>query len=153
LIAGTHWATSVAPGILTWIALAVVELAASGGRSGALLASGTCASMIVVSTIPWALTVTLPRFSGAIGWLLLLTLARMTFGMRVPGAWTMDSTRLGSLVEAAGVFLLFPIVALGQPLSRVQLIAIVPAVALACGALASALNRAAHADVPLEAAQ
>src|SRR5687767_5084899 len=74
-VALVHWTTSIAPGVLAWLVLAAVEVAARRGADTKLLASGTCAAMGLVSTMPWAITVRLPRFSGGIGWLLVLTLS------------------------------------------------------------------------------
>ena len=77
-IALAHWLTSIAPGIASWLIVASVE-SLTTGRASAALASGTCVAVMLVSTIPWALTVALPRFSGGIGWLLVLTIAGVTF--------------------------------------------------------------------------
>ena len=52
-----HWGTSVAPGIIAWLALVVIEQLASGGNVSRLLASGTLAALCLVSTLPWAITV------------------------------------------------------------------------------------------------
>ena len=71
-IAGMHWAMSVCPGILSWSVLAVTERIC-GGTS--LTAPGTLMALVVVSTMPWSLTVPLPRLTGAIVWLLVFALA------------------------------------------------------------------------------
>src|SRR5678816_1999866 len=66
-----HWGASAAPGLLCWLLIAAVRCAISNGSERTLLLNvGTVTAMILVSTIPWAITVRLPRFSGAIGWLL-----------------------------------------------------------------------------------
>jgi uncharacterized membrane protein len=67
-----HWAMSVGPGILSWGILAVTERM-FGGTS--LTASGALLALLVVSTMPWSLTVPLPRLTGAIVWLLVFALA------------------------------------------------------------------------------
>jgi hypothetical protein len=71
-IAAVHWAMSVGPGILSWAILAAAERML-GGTS--LTASGTLLGLLVVSTMPWSLTVPLPRLTGAIVWLLVFALA------------------------------------------------------------------------------
>jgi hypothetical protein len=71
-IAAMHWAMSVGPGILSWAILAATERM-FGGTS--LTASGTLLALLVVSTMPWSLTVPLPRLTGAIVWLLVFALA------------------------------------------------------------------------------
>ena len=71
----THWAASALPGVLCWLLLAIVGYTVNrGGSRAALLSAGTLAAVILVSTIPWATTVRLPRFSGAIGWLLIVAM-------------------------------------------------------------------------------
>ena len=73
-VAVAHWVTSVLPGVVSWAVLAIAEIAITRGSSSSMFASGTIAAVGLVSTVPWALTVRLPRFAGAIGWLLLLAL-------------------------------------------------------------------------------
>jgi hypothetical protein len=71
-IAVGHWVVSVLPGILAWLALAVTEHGA-GGRT--LATSGTIVAVVLTSTIPWSLTMSLPRLSGAIVWLVVASIA------------------------------------------------------------------------------
>ena len=71
MIAVMHWIMSITPGIVSWLVLAVIELIA-GERS--LIAPGTLLSLCIVSTLPWSMTVTLPRLTGAIAWLLAFAL-------------------------------------------------------------------------------
>jgi hypothetical protein len=75
-IAALHWAMSVLPGILSWLVLAAVERVC-GGVS--LVAPGTLLALFVVSTVPWALTVPLPRLTGAVVWLLVFALVAAAF--------------------------------------------------------------------------
>ena len=152
LIALVHWAMSIAPGLATWLVLAVVESGVRGATDASLLASGTCAAVFVVSTLPWALTVALPRFSGAIGWMLVSVTAG-TFSSGLTGSWTLHSTRLDEVIWVASTFLIYPVGAIGQPLSGAQLMAAMPAVIAAIGALTAACRWIARRDVPLEAAQ
>jgi hypothetical protein len=80
-IAAMHWVMSVAPGILSWAVLAAAERM-FGGTS--LTASGTLLALLVVSTMPWSLTVPLPRLTGAIVWLLVFALAAAALPRRNP---------------------------------------------------------------------
>jgi len=148
-----HWATSVAPGLTAWLGLAVAELTASRGASHLLLTSGTWAAIAMVSTLPWGLTVGLPRFSGAIGWLLVLVTVTTTFAVGVLDAWAVESTQMRTLLHAAWIFLLFPHAAVGQSLNHAQAIAVVPGLAFALATLIAALRWIGRADVPLEASQ
>ena len=153
LIALIHWAMSILPGLASWFALAVLEVAVTAGTNQALFASGTCAAVFLVSTLPWAITVALPRFAGGIGWMLVAITATTTFSTGVMGDWTAASTRIEELVWPAWSFFIYPAGAVGQHLARPQAMAIAPALGLAVGAMAVACRWVAGRDVPLEAAQ
>ena len=152
-IALMHWATSITPGLGSWLVLAALEILVSGGASGRLLASGTCAAVFLVSTIPWAIGVALPRFSGGIGWLLVTVTATTTFSSGVMGKWTASSTRIEELAWPAWSFFVYPIGAVGTHLEPAQMMAVAPSIVLAACAMVTALRWVANRDVPLEAAQ
>ena len=86
-----HWGTSIAPGILSWLALVVIERVVSGSAAPRLLASGTLAALGLVSTLPWAITVRLPRFSGGIGWLLVLAIST--------SVWPTTGIAIGRIID------------------------------------------------------
>jgi hypothetical protein len=153
LIALVHWAMSIVAGLACWLVLAVLELVVSAGANQGLFASGTCAAVFLVSTLPWAISVGLPRFSGGIGWLLVAVTATTTFSSGVMGEWTATSTRIEELALAALAFFVYPIGAVGQHLARAQLMAVVPGISLAVCTMVAACRWVAHRDVPLEAAQ
>jgi hypothetical protein len=67
-----HWAMSAGPGLLSWFMLILAERV-NGGRT--LTQPEVVAAALFVPTTAWALTVPLPRMSGAILWLLGLALA------------------------------------------------------------------------------
>jgi hypothetical protein len=134
-----HWGTSVAPGVVAWLVLAAVERIASNGSETGLLASGTVAAIGLVSTLPWAITVRLPRYSGGIGWLLVLAIST--------SVW--PSTQLW----AAWRFLVYPVGVVGHELSIQEAAAAAPALVLALGSMAVACRWVSRASVPLEAAQ
>jgi hypothetical protein len=151
-IALTHWLFSVAPGIASWLIIAAAEALGGGGGRLALLASGTCAAMCLLSTLPWAITVTLPRFAGAVGWLLVLVMAATMLSGAEQEAW-LTSTYEQSGMQPALVFLLYPAVAVGRELSPRDIWVIAPALVVAtCGMLAAA-RWIVRAEFPLEAAQ
>lgn len=137
-IALAHWSLSIAPGLLSWMLLAIVETLARG-TPGVLLASGTVAALWSVSTIPWALTVALPRFAGAIGWLALLALV----------AIVQPLSTLPSPVEAT----LYPVALVGVAVSPDTLSRVLPGAALGAAAMTAALVWIHAMDVPLEAGQ
>ena len=152
-VALAHWTVSIAPGVASWIGIAVVEFVASRGHRVALLASGTWAAVGLVSTLPWALNVALPRFASGIGWLLVLVTATTTFSRPVIGEWTVGSTQVEALVWPAWVFLISPLGAVGRSLGWSEMLAVAPALTIAVGAMVIASRWAARADVPLEASQ
>ena len=120
--------------------------------SSRLLASGTLAALGLVSTLPWAITMRLPRFSGGIGWLLALAISTSVW----PSASVsigQSSPDVGSLLSSAWGFLVYPAGLVGHELRLTDLGAIAPALVLACGSMVAACRWVSRASVPLEAAQ
>lgn len=66
-IALAHWAVSASPGMSAWLVLALIDLAANGGS--ALLSPRVVTGLMVASTLPWAVTVPLPRLTGGLVWI------------------------------------------------------------------------------------
>jgi len=153
LIAVVHWAMSIAAGLASWLVLALLEIVLSAGTRDHLFASGTCAAVFLVSTLPWAITVALPRFAGGIGWMLIAVTVATTFSIEVLGQWSASSTRIEELMWPAWSFFLYPLGAVGRDLARAELLAVVPALVLGACAMVAAVRWVAHQDVPLEAAQ
>jgi hypothetical protein len=147
-----HWATSIAPGVLAWLALAAVEAAATDGVNTSLRASGTCAAMALVSMMAWAITVRLPRFSGGIGWLLVLTLSTRVLS---PGNMPDHpaTTDVGTWMWPMWEFLVYPAVFVGRELDVAQRLIAAPALLIALAAVVVACRWVSRASVPLEAAQ
>jgi hypothetical protein len=147
-----HWATSIAPGAMAWLSLAAVELIARGGADTLLLTTGTGAAMVLVSTLPWAITVRLPRFSGGIGWLLALTISTSVLSSgNVPGRQSAND--VGDVIWLAWEFLVYPVVFVGHQLGVGEGLIAAPALVLALGSMAAACRWISRANVPLEAAQ
>jgi hypothetical protein len=63
-IAGAHWAVSAAPGISAWLVLVLIDLVANGGAM--LLSPEVVTRLMLASTLPWAVTVPLPRLTGGL---------------------------------------------------------------------------------------
>jgi hypothetical protein len=150
-IALAHWVSSIAPGVAGWLIVGSVEALATDTASVAL-ASGTCAAVALVSTIPWAATIALPRFSGGIGWLLVLTIAAISLS---PGddAWLVHAGELDGFVARASAFLVYPIAVVGKHLSSREWMMMAPALALAIVSMTAACAWVRRATFPLEAAQ
>jgi hypothetical protein len=144
-----HWGTSISQGIAAWLALIVIERLASRGTSSTLLAAGTWAAVGLVSTLPWAITVRLPRFSGGIGWLLVLAMSTSIW----PASWSAFSGDLAHPLMAAWRFLVYPPSLVGHALGKDAAIVAAPALVLACGSMVAACRWVSKASVPLEAAQ
>jgi hypothetical protein len=139
LMALGHWGSSIAPGLIAWLVLAAIEVVVSRGMQRTLLMSGTLAAVGLVSTLPWAITVRLPRFSGGIGWLLALAIS--TSVMPSMQSWP------------PWMFLVYPAGLVGRELSVNDGLAVAPALVVALLSMAGACRWVSRASVPLEAAQ
>jgi hypothetical protein len=92
-IASAHCATSIAPGIASWLCVGMLEAAASHGTRVGFAAEGTCLAFLLVSIVAWATATPMTRGTAAVGWLLIATippLARVAspvqlLGMRPDG--------------------------------------------------------------------
>jgi hypothetical protein len=147
-----HWAASALPGVASWLVLGVVSLAMSGDERLSLFTLGTVTAVSLVSTIPWATTVRLPRFSGAIGWLLIMS----TMSLIAPGLLVFDESRFGGLapwLQTAWAVLVYPPLLVGRHLDGADRLLVVPALTFAAAALTGAFVSVSRRDIPLEAAQ
>lgn len=149
-----HWVMSALPGVCAWIALGIVQVIASAGSRADIVAGGTCAAMFVASALPWALTVSLPRFAGAIGWLLVV----VVIAALVPGAgpppslFDPASSKDDRVLQAIG-FLVYPVAMLGRELTTATVVTVLPAVVVAAASVAAAVWWIHRMDVRLESAQ
>jgi hypothetical protein len=137
-IAAVHWLMSIMPGTASWLTIATAEVIASGGKNTVGLASGTLAALIVISMISWATTVALPRFAGAIGWLVVFAMA-------------LALTPAGG-VPAPLTNIVFPLGMVGGSTS-IAPDAIAPSLLLGVASIVAALLWIDRTEVPLEAAQ
>jgi hypothetical protein len=149
LVAGVYWFMAAAPGLSWWVALTLVDVAVHG--SNALLSPSAIAALASVSMLPWATTVALTRFTGAIAWSLVMVVA----GTLVPFTHVQDLiTGYGSppgwLLSVAFAVCPLPMARHDAALSWEV---VSPALVLAGSAMAAALWWVAHGDVPLETGQ
>jgi hypothetical protein len=149
-IALAHWLMSVVPGVICWLALGAVEATVAPGRL-AILASGSGAAVFLVSTLPWAVTVTLPRFAGAIGWLLALAMVVAVTGEHSAAVALVDGAPAG--VQGALAVLLYPPLLVGEIVTEARALLLAPALVMAGSAMACAIAWVDAHDIPLEAAQ
>jgi hypothetical protein len=151
-VAATHWMMSTAPGLASWLGLALVELVATGGAAATLLASGSMAAMLLVSSVPWAATIALPRFAGAVSWLVALTFLAVTTA-NADGTVVFSASGTGSSAVEALARTLYPPLLVGEQFRASHWHLLVPAVALSAVTPAWALLWVRRQDTPLEAAQ
>jgi hypothetical protein len=149
-----HWAASACPGVICWLGLAAMCLVAVGRDAGGLFTTGSIAAVCLVSTIPWAATLRLPRFSGAIGWLLVVAVLSL---VAPPEAFSIgaEPSTAGwkSWLQTAGAMLVYPPVLVGRSLQGAEGLAALPGQFAAISALTIGLWSAQWRDIPLEAAQ
>lgn len=115
-IAAAHWAISVGLGILVWAVLTVLELAVHGNQRLTSLSPAEIAVFLYASTAVWTLTLPLPRYIGAVLWLVLLVVLQSTQQLQamrvtftpVPETWT-------EIVRSATSVFLFPVFLLLDP--------------------------------------
>ena len=153
VIAG-HLAASAFPGVVCWLMLAALCLVVAGGDSrGVLLRPGTVTAVGLVSTIAWATNVRLPRFSGAIGWLLIVSTVSLVapWLLSVSPSAPVDHPILWA--RAAWAVLAYPPLLVGQDLNGLNGSIVVPGVLFATVALLTAGSSLSRRDIPLEAAQ
>ena len=148
-----HWAMSAAPGMASWLSLAAVELVITGGRANVSCAPGTVVGLVLVSTLPWAATVPLPRLAGGIAWITLLV-----FIISVLPASSREALMTGAdgeygLVARSMAVLVCPWILAGRDLGGDDMLPAVLALAAAVTAVVAALVWIDRTDIPLEAAQ
>jgi hypothetical protein len=146
-VALTHWCFSIAPGLATWLAIAGLEAFLRLGFPQHAFAGGSVAAMAVVSMLAWAFTVGLPRFSGAIGWMVTVVSAASLWSLEVVAG-------PGSPVALRALALLVnPALLLGRSLDAASLLPVVPALAAGVVGMSLACAWIVLADYPFEAAQ
>ena len=141
-----HWSMSIAPGVLAWGVVGVAEAVGRRGYPGVALATGSLVALLLVSALPWAFTVGMPRFSGAIAWLVVLAaLTRIWSPAVLAGAVERRSW------EGALAVFVYPYLVVGRALSWSDIGVIAPPLAAALLLLVGTWCWAACADYPLEA--
>src|SRR2546423_766758 len=100
-----HCMVSIAPGIVSWLCVGVLELAASHGGASRSFAAGTCVAFVGSSLVAWGTAVYSSRIGCAIGWLLVMTIspvARWVSPLGLLGMTSSDSARV-AIVAALSV--------------------------------------------------
>ena|SRR5688572_6804961 len=152
-IAATHWAASILPGIAMWLGVGTIGIAAADGPGGSVLSSGSAVALTLVSTVPWAATIALPRFTAAIAWLLMLATAAAVFPADRAHAVLDPLDSPSSWLTASLAVTLYPVALVGQDLTGARAALAIPAVIVAAGSMVAAFVWIGRRDIPLEAAQ
>jgi hypothetical protein len=144
-----QWMTAAIPGVTCWAILAALE-AGLTGRS-ATAATGTLAALFLVSTLPWALTIALPRFSAAIGWMLAVVVIR-SLALPDDTGLAVWSSPPDAGWQAAISFLIVPVIAAGSDVSDTPFL-VAPGLVAGCVSMALALGWIARMPIALETGQ
>ena len=115
-IALAHCVVSIVPGLVAWLCVAALELAASHGTRATALAAGTLVSVIGSSVVAWGIAAHSSRTAGTILWLLLMTIptvARIVSPVRLLGATLAGAQQVSVVSAAVGAGLVFGISVLG----------------------------------------
>jgi hypothetical protein len=140
VVAAVHWMLSVLPGLVGWCVLACIEALVTRQADGALFTRGTLAAMFVVSTIPWAAGVALPRFAIGIAWLLASSV------LWIPGPATGPAAPVLGTLDG----LLYPPLLVGAELAGADALPAIVSVLAAGAALLLALAWIERADIALD---
>lgn len=148
-----HWMASITPGLTCWLSVATLDrlVNQSTGSRGAL-STGSLVAFWLVSSLPWAITVSLPRFAAGIGWLVGLVTALST----IPAgqAALLDAVRHPDGVAWAPLApIVYPMGLLGLELTPLQWRMVLPGLVMSL--LLSIATGAwfTRADLPLETSQ
>lgn len=148
-----HWLASTAVGAACWAGIAVLERLSSGPVThDRALASGSLVALWLVSSVPWATNVALPRFAAAIAWLVMLVGMLTT----VPSGQAFLAGTLAQetpSVWGAVATLIYPMGLVGRSLTTAQWLTVSPGLVLSLAAPVAAFVWFVRADLPLEVSQ
>jgi hypothetical protein len=151
-VAAVHWVASTLPGVMVWLAVTVVDVALAPASVSGYDRSGTAVAMILVSTVPWAATVGLPRFTAAIAWLLFAVVVAVVLPAG-EAPLLLDPLPASSWASAFIATTLNPAGLIGLDVWAMPAAMIAPAATLSAGSMIAAFTWIRRRDIPLEAAQ
>jgi hypothetical protein len=140
VVAGAHWAVSITPGAITWVALAAVILWIHPGEVPVGLTLQGLVAILYVSTASWAAGLWFTRYASGVIWMLaLVLLSGMNAVPTLRAAFFVAPRSVGDSFRQAGAGLVCPtfLVASGRSADdgALILILLVTAVLLAVGGL------------------
>jgi hypothetical protein len=137
VVAAVHWLMSALPGLVSWIVISTAEAVATK-VNGVGFAPGTAMAIVMVSAVAWSSTAPLPRFSGAIAWVVVIVIG----GALVPK----------NGLPATTVAIFYPPALIGATIAR-DPIAAGAALSAALASVAITLVWVERSDLRLESAQ
>ena len=152
-LAGAHLLASALPGLVAWIVLAVIEVALAPASWPVALRPRPLLALALVSTITWALTLRLPRFSGGVLWMGLLFAAAITrerflaYANRITAR--MSAFGAGDILTEAGVRAAVPFLLLDPRPTASEWLVFTFDVGVVLAVLAAALVFLSRRDYPL----
>ena len=140
-VALAHWTASVGLGLLVWTLIGLLALALGGSHRPTAFTAAGWGVLLYVSTVAWMATLVLPRFSGAVLWLLLLlglSATQYLVGLRV--AFNPSATAAVDVLRAVGSSLILPVFLLLDPAAvSVQVLVVMFLVTLAIATAGAAI--------------
>lgn len=147
-VAWAHWVISVAPGLATWVAIAIVDAWLRPGRLPVALTPPALAAFFWVSAASWFLSLPTRRYAGGGLWLVVfmaLGASQQLLTLRAVFRTAGDGWAAGA--RAALCAWVFPLLMLSEPPSiQTQIIVL----AGACGVLIAGLVFVVRADAALQ---
>jgi hypothetical protein len=109
-IALAHCLVSILPGIVSWLCIGALEVAASRGTHWLSIASGTCAACIAASLLAWGVAAFSSRTATTVVWLLVLTIpsiARVASPVQLVGTTWSTGDRIMLVTVCATALIAF----------------------------------------------
>jgi hypothetical protein len=114
-VAWSHWVASTGLGLLVWILLGLIALTTGTGRPTPFTAPGIIV-LVYVSTVVWATTLALPRYSGAVLWLaLVFGLASTQYLQALRVTFNPSATSPPDVLRSVATSMIFPILLFVDP--------------------------------------
>lgn len=145
-----HWMASVVPGAMTWVTVAALETVLRQRFPVLSFAPGSVVAMLLISTVPWAVTAPWRRRTYGMVWMLLLVVTTTTFPIQRA---LLSEDGFGPVAAGTAAVLLCPWLLVGIDLALVGALRLSVLVGVAMAVMLGALAWIRRADLPLEIAQ
>jgi hypothetical protein len=111
-----HWALSITPGMVAWLAVAGVALAFQPGRAPALMSASALAAVLYAATLCWAVSLPLRRYAAAVMWLAVIFLLAAAHQLHVfRESFLMSGAGWTDTLARTGAALVIPIFLIANP--------------------------------------